>query len=93
MSLVPGQLVRLLDTAHDGTPPASVRAVLLGGGSIPATLVERAARAGWPVVTTYGLSEMGSGVTALAGNEVAAAPGTAGRPLPGVTAHDRRAGT
>jgi O-succinylbenzoic acid--CoA ligase len=85
VSLVPGQLVRLLDVAGDAAPPAGVRAVLLGGGSIPASLVGRALRAGWPVVPTYGLSEMGSGVTALPAEEAAHAPGTAGRPLPGVT--------
>ena len=84
VSLVPGQLVRLLDAAGDAAPPPSVRAVLLGGGAIPESLVVRAIRAGWPVVPTYGLSEMGSGVTALPADEAAGAPGTAGRPLPGV---------
>ncbi len=73
VSLVPGQLVRLLDATNDAAPPPTVRALLLGGGTIPAALVERATRAGWPVVTTYGLSEMGSGVTAD------------GRPLPGMS--------
>jgi O-succinylbenzoic acid--CoA ligase len=73
VSLVPGQLERLLDAAGDAAPPETLRAVLLGGGTIPAALVERTRRAGWPVVTTYGLSEMGSGVTA------------AGRPLPRMT--------
>ena len=85
VSLVPSQLVRLLDAAHDAPPPATLRAVLLGGGPIPPALVERAVRAGWPVVPTYGLSEMGSGVTALPSAEAARAPGTAGRPLPGMT--------
>jgi acyl-CoA synthetase (AMP-forming)/AMP-acid ligase II len=36
------------------------------------------------VMPTYGLSEAGSGVTALATAEAALHPGTAGRPLPGV---------
>ena len=85
VSLVPSQLVRLLDAARDAPPPATLRAVLLGGGPVPPALVERAVRAGWPVVPTYGLSEMGSGVTALPSAEAARAPGTAGRPLPGMT--------
>jgi o-succinylbenzoate---CoA ligase len=85
VSLVPGQLVRLLDAAGDAPPPATLRAVLLGGGTIPELLVQRAARAGWPVVPTYGLSEMGSGVTALPSDEALTAPGTAGLPLTGVT--------
>ena len=85
VSLVPGQLRRVLDACHDGAPPSTLLAVPLGGGAIPAALVLRATRAGWPVIPTYGLSEMGSGVTALPASEAADAPGTAGRPLPGVT--------
>jgi O-succinylbenzoic acid--CoA ligase len=85
VSLVPGQLVRLLDAWGDTPAPPSLRALLLGGGTIPAALVARAAGAGWPVVPTYGLSEMGSGVTALPAEEALEAPGSAGRPLPGVT--------
>lgn len=85
VSLVPTQLARLLDHVADASPPPSLRAVLLGGGVIPAALVRRAAAAGWPVIPTYGLSELGSGVTALPFAEAAEAPGSAGRPLPGVT--------
>jgi O-succinylbenzoic acid--CoA ligase len=84
VSLVPAQLVRVLDATGDSPPPASLRAVPLGGGPVPAALVERALAAGWPVVPTYGLSEAGSGVTALATADARIAPGTAGRPLLGV---------
>ncbi len=87
VSLVPTQLVRLLDEAgRQGRVPwaAKLRAVLLGGAPIPASLVTRALMAGWPVVPTYGLTEAGSGVSALATREIAAHPGSAGRPLPGV---------
>ncbi len=87
VSLVPTQLIRLLDAAAeagvDAPPPATLRAVPLGGGVIPPALVLRATAAGWPVVPTYGLSECGSGVTALPAEEAAAAPDTAGYPLPG----------
>jgi o-succinylbenzoate---CoA ligase len=79
VSLVPSQLRRVLDASGDAAPPPSLLAVPLGGGAIAASLVRRALRAGWPVVPTYGLSEMGSGVTALATAEAradeAAAPG------------------
>ena len=70
--------------------PAGLRAVPLGGGHVPAPLVTRALTAGWPVVPTYGLSEAGSGVTALPTAEAHAHPDSAGRPLPGahVTIHD-----
>lgn len=83
-SLVPVQLARLLDVARDAPPPAGLRAVLLGGAPIPPGLVSRAVAAGWPVIPTYGLTEAGSGVTALPAGEAAATPGSAGRPLPGV---------
>jgi o-succinylbenzoate---CoA ligase len=85
VSLVPAQLARVLDALSDGRPPDTLRAVPLGGGIIPAPLVVRALDAGWPVVPTYGLSEAGSGVTALASGEAREAAGTAGRPLPGVS--------
>ncbi len=89
VSLVPTQLARLLDEVRDGMrdapPPPSLRAIPLGGGTIPEALVRRAVAAGWPVVPTYGLSEMGSGVTALPSAEAGVAPWSAGRPMPGVT--------
>ncbi len=85
VSLVPTQLGRLLDEAGDGPPPPTLRAVLLGGGIIPPDLVTRAAEAGWPVVPTYGLSEAGSGVTALPADEARTHPTSAGRALPGVS--------
>lgn len=84
VSLVPTILGRLLDRAAGEQPPSTLRAVLLGGGEIPVALVTRALDAGWPVVPTYGLSEAGSGVTALATDEAADHPGSAGRALPGV---------
>ncbi len=84
VSVVPTTLARLLDVVADGPPPATLRAVLTGGGPIPPDLIARASAAGWPVVPTYGLSEAGSGVTALPSTEATHNPGTAGRPLPGV---------
>lgn len=71
-----------LETGNPAHP--GLRAVLLGGAPVPPALVTRALAAGWPVVPTYGLSEAGSGVTALATADAAARPGSAGWPLPGV---------
>jgi o-succinylbenzoate---CoA ligase len=82
-SLVPTQLGRLLGASTEAPP--NLRAIPLGGGVIPEPLVHRAVAAGWPVVPTYGLSEMGSGVTALAVDEAPEAAGSAGRPMPGVS--------
>ena len=73
------------------TPPATRRRrptsarSCSAAGSIPAALVTRAIDAGWPVVPTYGLCEMGSGVTALPTAEAREAPGSAGRALPGMS--------
>lgn len=63
-SLVAAQLRRLLD---EGTPSDTLKAVLLGGSGIPASLLGEAASRGLPVRTSYGLTEMASQVTATAG--------------------------
>lgn len=54
VSLVPTQLIRLLDA---GTDLTALDCVLLGGGPIPAGLVDRAAAVGARVVRTYGMTE------------------------------------
>jgi O-succinylbenzoic acid--CoA ligase len=54
VSLVPTQLRRLLAA---GAGPGRVRTVLLGGAAAPGDLLAEARRAGWRVVTTYGMSE------------------------------------
>lgn len=56
-SLVPTQLVRLLDDTAGTAALASFDAVLLGGAAAPPELLERAGAAGVRVVTTYGMSE------------------------------------
>lgn len=54
ISLVPTTLLRLLDAGVDLT---RYRAVLVGGGALPATLARRAEDAGVRVVCTYGMTE------------------------------------
>jgi O-succinylbenzoic acid--CoA ligase len=71
-SLVANSLARVLEVC-DRFPP-SVRAVLIGGGPIPAPLLERARRAGLPVLESYGMTETASMVTCE------------GVPLPGMEA-------
>lgn len=56
LSLVPTMLARLLDT--DWTPPAHLRAVLIGGAATPHALVHRAHERGVPALVTYGMTEM-----------------------------------
>lgn len=60
VSLVPTMLERVLRI--DTGPFPHLRAVLLGGGPVPETLLIHAAEAGVPVLTTYGLTEAASQV-------------------------------
>jgi o-succinylbenzoate---CoA ligase len=67
VSVVPTQLRRLLDaSARPGGaapggrppgPPAGLSCVLVGGAAASGDLLAEARGAGWPVVTTYGMSE------------------------------------
>lgn len=83
-SLVPTQLTQLLADPATAQPPASLRAVLLGGAAASAALLEHAADRGWPVLTTYGLTETCSQVaTQRPGTTNRGALG-AGEPLAGV---------
>jgi O-succinylbenzoic acid--CoA ligase len=58
VSLVPTQLRRLLDA---GAGPGPITSVLLGGAAAGDSLLTEARSAGWPVVTTYGMSETSGG--------------------------------
>jgi O-succinylbenzoic acid--CoA ligase len=55
VSLVPTTLTRLLDAGL--REPPRLRTVLLGGASIAPALLDRAAQAGVPVTSTYGMTE------------------------------------
>jgi O-succinylbenzoic acid--CoA ligase len=57
VSVVPTQLVRLLDEPGGAAALARFAAVLVGGAAAPAGLLGRARAAGVRVVTTYGMSE------------------------------------
>ena len=75
VSLVPTQLVRVLQDPVAGRALSDADAVLLGGAAADPALLARARRAGITVVTTYGMSETGGGCVyngrPLAGVEVA----------------------
>ena len=78
-SLVPTLLDRLLRERGERVAPASLRAILLGGAAAPVELLASAERLGFPVATTYGLTEAASQVATRR-------PGAAGAglaPLPG----------
>lgn len=78
-SVVPTMLQRLLD--EDPGPYANLRAVLVGGSSLPEGLLERAADAGLPVLPSYGMTETFGQVATL---PPGAPLGYHAHPLPGV---------
>ena len=63
LSLVPTQLCRLLTQRVNAGARKRLKAVLVGGGPVPLSLVGKACEAGLPLFTTYGLTEMASQVT------------------------------
>lgn len=82
LSVVPTMLARLLESRKDRPYPASLRAVLVGGGPIAPALLENAAALGMRTLPTYGLTEAASQVTTLPPGEWPRGLSTAGRPLP-----------
>ncbi len=83
-SLVPTLLERVLRSRAARPVPGTLRAVLVGGGPVPAELVVEAARRGWPVAPTYGLTEAASQVATLHPRVAPYRPDSAGRPLLGL---------
>ncbi|MGE5635644.1 MAG: AMP-binding protein, partial [Nocardioidaceae bacterium] len=76
VSLVATMLARLREAGLMRAP--ALRAALLGGGPVPAGLLEWAAALGLPVRPTYGMTETASQVATAPPGELAAVP------LPGV---------
>ncbi len=79
VSLVATQLLRLL---REDVDPGGLKAVLMGGGPVPASLVDEAIDRGFPVHTSYGLTEMASQVTTTPPGASSGELRTAGRVLP-----------
>jgi O-succinylbenzoic acid--CoA ligase len=84
VSLVPTMLERLLDHAGERALPEDLRGVLLGGGPVPESLLERARALRVPVAPSYGLTEACSQVATMTPAEVREGRNCAGQPLPGV---------
>lgn len=81
VSVVSRMLARMLEERGDAHYPATLRAVLLGGGPAPRPLLEACAARGVPVVQTYGLTEAASQVATLAPADALRKLGSAGKPL------------
>ncbi len=87
LSLVPAMLARLLDLGI--APPASLRAVLIGGAALSGALHDRASAAGWPLHVSYGMSETAAQVATFRPGDGDWHEGMVGRAMPG---HDLRIG-
>ena len=84
ISLVPTQLLRILDHRGERRAAEALKCALIGGAHAPAALVNRAVAAGWPIALTYGATEMSSQIATATPDVVRARPGTVGPPQPGV---------
>jgi O-succinylbenzoic acid--CoA ligase len=84
VSLVPTMLALVLDVVDAADYPDALRAVVLGGGRLRPSLVERAGAHRMPIVATFGMTETAAQVTASRSGDAVAHPGSAGHPLDGV---------
>ena len=82
LSLVPTQLFRLLQNVKDRSRLSSqLKAILLGGGPLPDRLIQKALGYDWPIIPTYGLTEMASQVTTARPGDGTLRPFNSGRLL------------
>ncbi len=80
VSLVSTQLLRLL---REDSDLSGLQVVLMGGGPVPASLVDEAVARELPIHTSYGLTEMASQVTTTKPGTSLEELHTSGRVLPG----------
>ncbi|MCK4461645.1 MAG: o-succinylbenzoate--CoA ligase, partial [candidate division Zixibacteria bacterium] len=81
LSLVATQLGHLLDQDLSQGVADRLKAILVGGSFVPERMISEARNRGWPVCTTYGLTEMASQVTTTAVRDSVSRLRTSGRLL------------
>jgi O-succinylbenzoic acid--CoA ligase len=84
LSLVPTQLSALLQLEPRFELPERVRVILTGGAAAPPSLLGACAQRGWPVLTSYGMTEACSQIATERPGSAAPAERGCGWPLPGV---------
>src|SRR5699024_4376482 len=80
-SLVTLMLSDYLDSLGDQISPAKLRAILLGGGSVPETLLNKAKDKKIPLFQSYGMTETSSQIATLSPTDVIRKVASAGKPL------------
>ncbi len=81
VSVVPVMLQRMLDARPARPYPPRLRCVLIGGGPVPRSLLERCASLLIPVVQTYGMTETASQVVTIAPEDAVRKLGSCGKVL------------
>lgn len=83
MSLVAVMLQRIVSVLENRNQyfPDSFRSMLVGGGPVPLTYLERAIARNIPVLQTYGMTETASQTTTLSSEDAIRKLGSAGKPL------------
>jgi O-succinylbenzoic acid--CoA ligase len=82
--MVPAQLDGLLELEPSFELPRAVRAILTGGAAASRRLLGAAATRGWPILTSYGLTEACSQVATQRPGTPHDAQRGVGVPLPGI---------
>jgi O-succinylbenzoic acid--CoA ligase len=82
LSLVPAQLIRLLDQKDIIPLLRQMKTIMLGGAPMPPWLIDKALDSGLPVMPTYGCTESCAQVTGIAGGSARKAYHTAGQIVP-----------
>lgn len=81
ISLVPIMLSLLLTVRQNRRLPDTLRAILLGGGSVSGRLIDDIEKLSLPVLTTYGMTETASQVCTLAPDDSVNKLCSSGKPL------------
>lgn len=84
ISLVPTQLAQLLELIPAWDPGPALRVMLVGGAACPKPLLVRARGRGWPVLTTYGMTETCSQIATQRYGSPPASESDVGPPVSGL---------